>query len=58
MVELIKWWNNSKVRLILRYEPRTFKGRVISSKNYERIIAKNGLTTLFLNDLSLKLRIY
>ena len=61
MVELIKWWNNSNVRLILRY--RTLKGRVVSSINLEAIkccwteglkprvntdkLIRNGLRCLF-----------
>jgi len=61
MVELIKWWNNSNVRLILRYS--TFKGRVVSSINLEAIkccwteglkprvntdkLIRNGLRCLF-----------
>ena len=44
MVELIKWWNNSNVRLILRYEPHDpmLKPRVITDK-----IIRNGLRCLF-----------
>ena len=61
MVELIKWWNNSNVRLILRYW--TFKGTVVSSINHEAIkfcwteglkprvntdkLIRNGLRCLF-----------